>query len=168
MRIWTAIVTARVSHQLACLEWERLMLYPAHVPVKDIADRAECDGARGLGYRHRADAGRFPVVPPVTTGIMESPVRAAHTMHYAPTTVEQLEDSPVIAGLYFHEYRARARGHAEALHRRGLRMKPADSKLRPETAGGDLEPGARGGRGVRVAPLQQLPLPADAVGRRGR
>ena len=31
-----SIVTRRVSQRLAALEWEALMLYPAHVPVKDI------------------------------------------------------------------------------------------------------------------------------------
>src|SRR3569833_2105542 len=30
-----SIVTRRVSQRLAALEWEALMLYPAHVPVKD-------------------------------------------------------------------------------------------------------------------------------------
>ena len=30
------IVTARVSQKLAVLEWEKLMLYPAHTPVRDI------------------------------------------------------------------------------------------------------------------------------------
>src|ERR1700757_3984959 len=31
-----AIVTRRISQRMAALEWEALMLYPAHVPVKDI------------------------------------------------------------------------------------------------------------------------------------
>src|SRR6185437_8500072 len=30
-----SIVTRRVSQRMAALEWEALMLYPAHVPVKD-------------------------------------------------------------------------------------------------------------------------------------
>ena len=30
------ITTERVSHQMAVLEWERLMIYPADTPVKDI------------------------------------------------------------------------------------------------------------------------------------
>ena len=30
------IVTSRVTQQMAFLEWERLLLYPAHTPVKDI------------------------------------------------------------------------------------------------------------------------------------
>src|SRR5580693_2971941 len=30
------IVTARISQKLAVLEWEKLLLYPANVPVKDI------------------------------------------------------------------------------------------------------------------------------------
>ena len=31
-----AIVTRRISQRMAALEWEALMLYPAHIPVKDI------------------------------------------------------------------------------------------------------------------------------------
>ena len=30
------IVTNRVSHKMAVLEWEKLMIYPAHIPVKEI------------------------------------------------------------------------------------------------------------------------------------
>ena len=30
------IVTARVSQKLAVLEWEKLLLYPANTPVRDI------------------------------------------------------------------------------------------------------------------------------------
>src|SRR5579871_1480240 len=32
-----SIVTRRVSQRIAALEWQALMFYPAHVPVKDIA-----------------------------------------------------------------------------------------------------------------------------------
>jgi hypothetical protein len=45
-----AIVPDRVSRHLACLEWERLMLYPAHVPVHDILIEPAVTG--GLGHRH--------------------------------------------------------------------------------------------------------------------
>src|SRR6185437_12894508 len=31
------IVTARISQKLAALEWESLLLYPAHTPVRDIS-----------------------------------------------------------------------------------------------------------------------------------
>src|SRR3984957_12075494 len=31
------IVTARVTQKLAVLEWEKLLLYPANIPVRDIA-----------------------------------------------------------------------------------------------------------------------------------
>ena len=53
------IVTARVSQKLAVLEWEKLLLYPAHTPVRDIPDPAVAQGSRGMGRRHRAYAGRF-------------------------------------------------------------------------------------------------------------
>ena len=103
-----AIVTDRVSHQMACLEWERLMLYPGnHVPVKDIAIEPSVTVPAGWGIGTALTPVGAPTTPPATTGIMEAahvPGPGAMTTHYAPTTVEQLEDSPVIAGLYFHEF----------------------------------------------------------------
>jgi predicted metalloprotease with PDZ domain len=101
-----AIVSARASKQMACLEWERLMLYPAHIPVKEIAIEPSITVPAGWGIG-TALTPTGTGAPPPTTGIEETahvPPAGAVTTHYAVTNVEQLEDSPVIAGKYFHEF----------------------------------------------------------------
>ena len=101
-----SIADSRVSHHMACLEWERLMLYPAHIPVKDIAIEPSVTVPAGWGIGTALTPTGTDVPPPVT-GILEDahhPPSGAMTTHYAATTVEQLEDSPVIAGQYFHEF----------------------------------------------------------------
>ena len=53
------------------------------------------------------------------------------TTHYAVTTVEQLEDSPVIAGIYFHEFPL-APEITPKHYIDVVSDDPADSNLRPE------------------------------------
>ena len=90
-----SIVTRRVSQRLAALEWEALMLYPAHVAVKDIAIQPSVKVPAGWGIG--------TALKPVSGGSFPLPAAGAVTK-FAPTTVEQLEDSPILTGLYFHEY----------------------------------------------------------------
>jgi len=99
------IVTARVSDHMAVLEWEKLLLYPADKPGKDIPIVPSVTVPAGWGIGTALQ----PIgtsAPPPTTGVNEqdhTPPAGAVTTQYAATTVEQLEDSPVIAGQYFHE-----------------------------------------------------------------
>jgi predicted metalloprotease with PDZ domain len=88
------IVTARVTQKMAVLEWEKLLLYPAHTPVKEIAIQPTVTVPQGwgIGTALTPNDGYDPQHP--TGG----------TTHFAATTVEQLEDSPVITGQYFHEF----------------------------------------------------------------
>jgi predicted metalloprotease with PDZ domain len=88
------IVTARVSQKLAVLEWEKLLLYPANTPVKDIPIQPSVTVPKGwgIGTALTPTDGYDPQHP------------AGGTTHYAATNVEQLEDSPVITGEYFHEF----------------------------------------------------------------
>jgi predicted metalloprotease with PDZ domain len=89
------IVTARISQKMAVLEWEKLLLYPAHTPVKTIAIQPSLKVPAGWGIGTALTpegAGSYPVPA------------AGATTKYAVTNVEQLEDSPVIAGEYFHEF----------------------------------------------------------------
>ncbi len=88
------IVTARVSRKMAVLEWEKLLLYPANTPVRNIAIQPSVTVPKGwgIGTALTPTDGYNPQHP--TGG----------TTHFAATTVEQLEDSPVIAGEYFHEF----------------------------------------------------------------
>ena len=90
-----SIVTRRVSQRLAALEWEALMLYPAHVPVNDIPIQPSVKVPAGWGIG--------TALKPVSGGSYPVPAAGAVTK-FAATNVEQLEDSPILTGLYFHEY----------------------------------------------------------------
>jgi predicted metalloprotease with PDZ domain len=101
------IVTARASTKIAVLEWEKLLLYPAGVPVKEIAVQPSVTVPAGWGIGTALTPLAAGLAPPVTTGVDESahtPAMGSATTKYGATTVEQLQDSPVIAGQYFHEF----------------------------------------------------------------
>lgn len=87
-------IYSRASRTSATLEWEDLMLYPAHVPVREISIQptVTVPAHWGIGTS----------LKPLTAYDPQHP--AGGTIQYAPTTVEMLEDSPVMTGLYFHEY----------------------------------------------------------------
>jgi predicted metalloprotease with PDZ domain len=89
------IVTGRISQKMAALEWEGLLLYPAGIPGKQIAiePALKVPGGWGIGTAlQHVGEGSYPVPA------------AGSIAHFAVTNVEQLEDSPVITGEYFHEY----------------------------------------------------------------
>jgi len=101
------IVTSRVTAKMAVLEWEKLLLYPAGIPVKDIAVQPTVTVPAGWGTGTALMPIATGVPAAAVTGIDEAGHGAAAggaTTRYAATTVEQLEDSPVITGLNFHEY----------------------------------------------------------------
>jgi predicted metalloprotease with PDZ domain len=82
-----AIVTARVSDKLAMLEWEKLLIYPAGVPVRDIHVQPSIKVPAGWGV-----------------GTALTPAgKDGETTHFEPVTLEMLEDSPVLTGQYFKE-----------------------------------------------------------------
>ncbi|MGH9588479.1 MAG: M61 family metallopeptidase [Acidobacteriaceae bacterium] len=89
------IMTDRISHKMAVLEWEHLMIYPAHVPVKDIPIQASLKVPAGWGVG--------TALTPISGGPWPVPA-AGSTTKFAATNVEQLEDSPIITGEYFHEF----------------------------------------------------------------
>ena len=88
------IVTSRVTHKLAVLEWEKLLLYPANTPVRNIAIQPSVTVPKGWGIG--------TALTPTSPYDPQHPIGG--TTRYATTTVEQLQDSPVIAGEYFHEF----------------------------------------------------------------
>jgi predicted metalloprotease with PDZ domain len=114
------IVTARISQKLAVLEWEKLLLYPAKTPVKEIAIQPSVTVPEGwgIGTALTPTDGYDPQHP------------KGGTTHYAATTVEQLEDSPIIAGQYFHEF-ALAPDVTPKHYIDVVSDSPEDSKLRP-------------------------------------
>jgi len=101
------IVTSRATPKLAVLEWEKLLLYPANVPVRNILVEPSVTIPAGwrIGTALTPIASGLTATP--TSDVDESahtPPAGSMTTRYAATTVEQLEDSPVIAGQYFREF----------------------------------------------------------------
>lgn len=116
------IVNARVSEKLAVLEWEKLLLYPAHIPVREIPIQPAVKVPAGWGIG--------TALTPVSSGPYPVPA-ADSTTRFAETNVEQLQDSPLITGQYFHEYALAP----EVTPKHFLDVvadHPEDAKLRPE------------------------------------
>ena len=115
------IVTARVSQKMAVLEWEKLLLYPANVPGREIAVQPSLKVPAGWGIGTALQP----------EGASAYPVPAAgSTTKFAVTNVEQLEDSPVITGEYFHEFPL-APEVSPKHYIDVVSDAPEDSKLRP-------------------------------------
>ena len=128
------IVTARATTKMAVLEWEKLLLYPAAVPVKEIAVQASVTVPAGWGIGTALTPIATGLAPPPTTGVDEAahgPAAGSTMTRYAATTVEQLEDSPVIAGQYFHEF-ALAPEISPKHYLDVVADEAADAELRPE------------------------------------
>lgn len=89
------IVTSRISQKMAALEWETLMLYPANTPVRDIPIQPSVKVPAGWGIG--------TALTPLGSGSYPVPAPGAVTQ-FAVTNVEQLQDSPIVTGQYFHEF----------------------------------------------------------------
>jgi predicted metalloprotease with PDZ domain len=108
---------------MAVLEWEKLLLYPAHTPVRDIPVQPSLKVPAGWGVGTALQP----------EGASSWPVPAGgSTTKFAVTSVEQLEDSPVIAGQYFHEF-GLAPEIKPAHYLDVVSDDPEDSKMRPAT-----------------------------------
>jgi predicted metalloprotease with PDZ domain len=112
----------RQTTKLAALEWEGLLLYPAGIPVAKIAIQPSVTVPKGWGVG-------TALTP---EGAVTSSSSTTETHHFAPTTVEQLEDSPVDTGLYFHEF-ALAPEIKPAHFIDVVSDEPGDCDLRPAT-----------------------------------
>ena len=115
------IVLARASDKLAVLEWEKLLLYPSHTPVRSIPIQPSVTVPAGWGI----GTALRPVTP------FDANTKPGGTVLYQPTTVEQLQDSPVITGEYFHEFALAP----EITPKHSIDVvsdEPEDSNLRPE------------------------------------
>jgi predicted metalloprotease with PDZ domain len=89
------IVVANVSQKLALLDWETLLLYPANTPVRDIPIQPSLIVPPGWSVG--------TALTPIGGDAYPLPAPGS-TTHFAVTNVEQLEDSPVLSGQYFHEF----------------------------------------------------------------
>ncbi len=101
-----AIVTQRATRKMAMLEWETLLLYPAHTPVHEIAVEPAVTVLAGWSVASALSAsGASAATPAIEPGQgPHSPPPGSTTTSYAATTVQQLEDSPVLAARYLREY----------------------------------------------------------------
>jgi predicted metalloprotease with PDZ domain len=115
------IVTSRISQKLAAMEWETLLLYPANTPVSDIPIQPSVKVPAGWGIG--------TALTPVSSGAYPVPAPGAVTQ-FAATNVEQLQDSPIIAGQYFHEFPL-APEIAPKHYIDVVSDQPEDSNLRP-------------------------------------
>lgn len=115
------IVLSRADDKLAVLEWEKLLLYPANTPVRELAIQPSVTVPKGWGV----GTALTPVQP------FDANAKPGGTIAYQPTDVEQLEDSPVIAGEYFHEFPL-AFDIKPAHFIDVVSDDPKDSNLRPE------------------------------------
>ena len=102
-----ALLSARATREMAMLEWETVLLYPAHVPVKAIRIEPAVTvlGGWGVGTALTKIGTESTPHSSLVDQADHLPPADAVTFKYAQTTVEQLEDSPVLAGHYFQEYR---------------------------------------------------------------
>ena len=116
------IVLTNISQKLAYLEWDKVMLYPANTPVRDIPIQPSVivPASWGIGT----------ALTPIGSGAYPVPV-AGSTTHFAVTNVEQLEDSPILAGQYFHEF-VLAPEISPKHYIDVVSDAPEDSNLRPE------------------------------------
>lgn len=89
------IATERVSQKMAAFEWEKLLLYPAGIPVRNILIQPSVKVPSGWGVG--------TALTPSGSGAWPVPA-AGVTTEFAATTVEQLQDSPILTGQYFHEF----------------------------------------------------------------
>ena len=115
------IVLSRASDKIAVLEWEKLLLYPSHRPVRDIPIQPSVTVPAGWGI----GTALLPVTP------FDANTKPGGTVQYQATNVEQLQDSPVIAGEYFHEFPLAP----EVTPKHYIDVvsdEPEDSNLRPE------------------------------------
>jgi len=115
-------IFSRANRTTATLEWEDLMLYPAHISVREIAIQptVTVPAHWGIGTS----------LKPLTPYDPQHP--AGGKVQYAVTTVEMLEDSPVMAGFYFHEY-ALAPGVSPQHYMDVIGPTAASIEARPET-----------------------------------
>ena len=115
-----SVVGGRVTDKMAVLEWERLMMYPAHIPVAKIAIQPTVKVPAGWGI----GTALLPV------GAYDANAKVGGATEFQATNVEQLLDSPVLTGEYFHEF-ALAPDVTPKHFIDVVSDDPADSNLRP-------------------------------------
>jgi len=114
------MAAGRSSDKMTVLEWERAIIYPAHIPVAKIPIQPTVIVPAGWGIG--------TALTPV--GAYDPNAKVGGATEFAPTNVEQLEDSPVLTGEYFHEFPL-APDVTPKHYIDVVADDPADSNLRP-------------------------------------
>ena len=115
------IVQDRITPNMAVLEWEKLLLYPAGTPVRSIPIQPTLMVPDGWGIG--------TALTPTDPTYKPEPAKGG-TVAYQATNVEQLEDSPVITGRYFHEFEL-APEVSPKHYLDVVADEPADAQMRP-------------------------------------
>ncbi|KAK1757911.1 peptidase m61 domain protein [Echria macrotheca] len=98
-----AIVTRFLTRRLTFLSWENALLYPAHRDVRKLAIQASITIPPTWGLSTSLENLGTPAVTHSADG-------GAKTFSYLPCSVERLEDSPALAGLYHSEHQVTSDG----------------------------------------------------------
>ena len=102
-----SLVVSRATREMAMLEWDAVMLYPARIPVNAIRIEPAVTFPAGWGIGTALTKVSKESTPRSVLADQADhlPPADAVTIQYAGTTVEQLEDSPVLVGHHLREYR---------------------------------------------------------------
>lgn len=97
------------SKNLAVLEWNSVILYPAGIPVRQIPITPSITLPTGWGFGTALTfAGQEPGAgatrPAADSASAATGASAGNTASFATVPVEQLVDSPIIMGRYFREF----------------------------------------------------------------
>ncbi len=93
------------SKNLAVLEWNSVVMYPAGVPVREIPVTPSLKLPAGWGFGTALTfAGQAPGPGASRPSSSSADTKAPNLASFATTTLNQLVDSPVIMGLYFREF----------------------------------------------------------------
>jgi len=114
------MAAGRSSDKMTVLEWERALIYPAHIPVAKIPIQPTVIVPAGWGIG--------TALTPV--GAYDPNAKVGGATEFAATNVEQLVDSPVLTGEYFHEFPL-AQDVTPKHYLDVVADDPADSALRP-------------------------------------
>ncbi|KAB5546834.1 peptidase m61 domain-containing protein [Coniochaeta sp. 2T2.1] len=96
-----AIITWKVTRRMVRLGWEHVVLYPAHKDVSKIAIQASVTVPSTWGVATALENLGTPAI---------SSDRETKTLHYRPTNIQRLEDTPILAGCHFGRFPITADG----------------------------------------------------------
>lgn len=92
-----AVITRKVTRRIVMLGWESVLFHPVNRAIGKTPIQASVTVPREWGVGTALQNLGKPIVTNTADG-------KGKTLLYQPTNVERLADSPVLAGLHFHEF----------------------------------------------------------------